>query len=822
MKNIDYKSIYPHIIAVILFIIIGYAYFPDMFEGKVISQSDISSWKGAAGEIHKYKAATGKDALWTGSMFGGMPSTTISIYNPGNYTSFINKLLNSFKTPAAWLIISMIGFYLLLLCYKINHWLAVAGAIAFALCSYNFEIIQVGHATKMAAISYMPWVLAGIIYAYRYKPLLGAAFIGIAISLEVQSRHPQITYYLGFIVLFYIITEGVVALKKKLLPRFIKTSLFVLLGALLGFGSNVNNLWPIAEYSKYTMRGGSELTHSKDINSNGLTKEYATAWSYSVAETPNLLIPNFNGGASGGALSKKSETYKVLQQGRVPNADQMIKQMPTYWGPQPFTAGPMYMGAITIFLFIMGLFLIKEPIKWWLAAISLLAVFLSWGQHFMWFTSLFYDFVPLYNKFRVPSMILIILQVTLPLLGFYTVNKIFNNEFERKTFVRGIKGALIITGGFCALFVIFPSLAGSFTTPADSQYPQWLQQTLPADRESLLRSDALRSLIFIVLGAGIIWLGYTKKLKTNYTIMALALLIISDMWTIDKRYLNSDHFLTPREFNQPFQARPVDKEILKDKDPNYRVLDLTINTFNDSHISYLHKTIGGYSATKMQRYQDIIEYQLMPEMQTLIRALQNPDIASGIDSLLAQLHTLNMLNTKYIIINPNGAPIKNKATLGNAWFVNHYKSVKTADEEILALKEINPAQLAVINEDFLPLLGQQNFLPDTAASIQLVTYTPNQLEYQYSASTPQLAVFSEIYYPAGWKAYIDGKEVPHFRVNYILRSMVVPSGEHSITFKYAPTSYYTGAWISRICSSILLILLLGSIIFYFVKRSNKA
>jgi len=813
MKKINIRQIYPHLLVVLVFTCISYIYFPEILEGKVINQSDISSWKGAAREIQQYRNTTGEEALWTGSMFSGMPSTTISQNYSGNYTAFLFKILQMLKTPAGWLIIAMFGFYLLLLCFKINRWLAAAGAIAFAFCSYNFEIIQVGHATKMNAIAYMPWVLAAIVYAYRHHPLSGMAFTGIAMSLELQSKHPQITYYLGIIVLFYILTEAYLAVKQKTLPRFIKTSLLVFAGLLLGAGSNVNSLWPTVEYGKYTMRGGSELTNSKDVNAKGLTKEYATAWSYGIEETPNLLIPNFNGGASGGALSKDSETYKTLRQGGVPNAEQVIKQMPTYWGPQAFTAGPMYMGAITVFLFILGLILIREPIKWWIAAISLLAVLLAWGQHFMWLTSLFHDYVPLYNKFRVPSMILVILQLTLPLLGFYTLNNIWNGNLEHKTVVRGLKIALCITAGFCALFALCPSLAGNFTSHADGQYPDWLQQTLPIDRASLLRADAFRSLIFILLSAAIIWLGYTKKLTNHYAIGLLALFILMDLWTINKRYLRSAHFVTPHEFNQAFQARPVDKEILKDQDPNYRVLDLTVNTFNDSHISYFHKTIGGYSGAKIQRYQDLIDYHLLPEIQLFIRKVQNQPIATALDSILSQLTVLNMLNTRYIIVNPNGMPLQNSKALGNAWFVENYKTVKNADEEITALKTIDPAQTAIINKEYLPLLTQQEFLPDSTAFIQLTSYSPNQLEYEYHANTPQLTIFSEIYYPAGWKAYIDGKETPHFRTNYILRSMVLPAGKHSIKFIFAPKSYSTGAWISRICSGLLLLLLVIGIIY---------
>lgn len=822
MKRITIQPILPHILAIIIFIVIGFAYFPDLFEGKVLNQSDVSSWQGASEEINQFRKTAGEEPLWTGSMFSGMPTNMISISYPGNYTSFFAKVLNIFVLPVGWLIVAMIGFYLLLLCFKVNPWLAIVGSLAFAFCSYNFEIIQVGHATKMNAISLMPWVLAGFVYAYRYKPLAGALFVGIALSLEIQARHPQITYYLGFIILSYVIAEAIIAYRNKLFPLFIKTSLYILVGVLLGIGSNVNNLWPTSEYSKYTMRGGSELTHDKNVNSTGLTKEYATAWSYSIEETPNLLIPNFNGGASGGALSEKSATYRALEESGTANAKQMIRQMPTYWGPQSFTAGPMYMGAISVFLFVLGLSLIKGPLKWCLASVSLLAVFLSWGQHFIFFYSIFYDYLPLFDKFRVPSMILIILQLTLPLLGFYTVNQLLNNHYEKKTVIRSLKISLFITGGFCLLFALLPSLAGSFTSPADHQYPQWLLQTLPTDRESLLRSDAFRSFIFILLTSGILWLGYLKKIKFSYAVIGLGLLVLADLWTINKRYLNSEHFVSKREYKQQFTARPVDREILKDRDPNYRVLDLTVNTFNDSHISYYHKTIGGYSAAKLQRYQDIIDYHLFPEIKDIIHELNNNNFPDHIDSLLTQQHVLNMLNARYVIITPAGSPLRNKAALGNAWFVRNYNIVKSADEEILALQSIDPSNTAIINETFSLNLEQQKFLPDSNATIHLLSYAPNKLEYKYSATTPQLAVFSEVYYPVGWKAYINGKETPHFRANYILRSMIVPAGDHTITFKYAPESYYRGAWISRISSGILLLLLAGIIIFSFVKRSKEA
>ena len=811
MKKIDIKNMYSYLIAIGIFIVLAYAYFPQVFEGKVLNQHDITSWKAAAQEIFEFRKVHGEEPLWTGSMFCGMPSNMISIHYPGNYTGYINRIFNIFTAPATSYIISMLGFFLLLLCFRINKWLAIVGAIAFAFCAYNFIIIQAGHVTKMVAISYVPWVMAGVVYAYRCKATLGAVFLGIAMALEIQARHPQITYYLGFVVLFYVISEAVIAFREKMLPRFIKTSLIVLIGFTLGFLCNVNSLLPTMEYAEYTMRGGSELTTAnKNISASGLSKDYALSWSYGIEETPNLLIPNFNGGASGSELTKKSEAYKFLKQaGAEAQAEQVIKQMPTYWGPQPFTSGPMYLGAVSVFLFVLGLVLVKGQLKWWIAAVSLLAIMLAWGRHFECLSSIFLDYVPFYNKFRAPSTIIVVLQLVVPLLGFYVVNQIFNGKYERKDLIKGMKISLGVTAGCCLLFAMIPSLAGNFSSPADGQYPDWLQKTLPLDRRSMLQSDAIRSLIFILLSAGVLWLKFVKKIEFKYAVLALGVLVLIDMWGVNKRYLNEKHFVMEQKYEQQFAPRPVDISILKDKDPNYRVLDLSVSTFNDAMVSYFHKTIGGYSAAKLQRYQEMIEYHISPEMQILAKELQQGVSLERIDSVMSQLGALNMLNTKYIITNPNGQALRNNATLGNAWFVSDYKLVSSPDEEILALNNMDPKTTVVVDEKFESILKDQQFLYDSTASIKLLSYLPNKLEYKYSATKPQLAVFSEVYYSKGWKAYIDGEKVEYFRGNYILRGMPLPAGEHTIVFEYKPDSYYIGANISRVASSILLMLLIA-------------
>ncbi|HPS95981.1 MAG TPA: hypothetical protein PK115_05235, partial [Bacteroidales bacterium] len=482
---INYKKILPYLIAILSFIVIAYMFTPQVFSGKVVNQGDIASWRGMANEIISYNEANpDKDpALWTNSMFSGMPATTISVVYDGDFTDYLYKILFVGQRPPSYLLISLIGSFLLFLAFGVNVWLSLIGAIAISFCSYNMQLIQVGHNSKMVAIAFMPWVLAAVVYAYRKKALLGALLFAFALSFQIKANHPQITYYLAIIIAGYAIALLYTSIKDKYFLRFLRTSVYLLIAGAIGIATNINHLWPTYEYSKYTMRGGSELAKEKGTEQKGLEIAYATQWSYSPGETPNLLIPNYNGGSSVGELSKNSESYKVLQSG-FQGAEQIIKQMPLYWGPQPFTAGPMYLGAISIFLFILGLILLRGATKWWIASVSLLALLLSWGSNFLPVTEFFFNYIPLYNKFRTVSMILVILQITIPLLAFLTVDKLLKGEYDQKKVKTGLIISLAITAGFSLIMAILPSLAGSFTGASDTQLPEQLRGALVQDRQS--------------------------------------------------------------------------------------------------------------------------------------------------------------------------------------------------------------------------------------------------------------------------------------------------------------------------------------------------
>ncbi|NPA45309.1 MAG: YfhO family protein [Chlorobi bacterium] len=834
MSKINVNKLIPYFTAIVLFLIISLAYFPDTLQGKKLNQHDKKTWKGGAKEIMDYQKETGEWSLWTNSLFGGMPTYMVSNHAPNNWTKYIYKVLDLGHKyrPVSFIFMALLGFFIALLLFDVKPWLALIGSFAFAFSTYFLIIIEAGHITKVVAMAFMPPIIAGIYHAYNKKVFTGAIVMMIFLALQLLVNHLQITYYTLLIIIVYVIFEIVKAFKEKKQKEFIKTSSILFIAGLIAISTNFSQLITAYDYGKDSIRGKSELTINKENKTSGLDKDYATAWSYGKLETLNLMIPNLTGGASSGELSKDSEMYKEFKKLGVGNVSEIIKHMPTYWGPQPFTSGPVYIGAIIIFLFIFGLFIVKGHIKWWLFAATLLSITLAWGKNFMPLTDLFLDYFPMYNKFRTVSMILVIAEFTIPLLALLALRDVFEKKVTKEEIYKALKWSLGIVVGTILILLIPGILSFSaendamtfsrmFGLQQDAQSQQILQTLVSAieqDRASLFRADAFRSLGFILVSALLLWLFIEEKLKETAFIASLGFLILVDLWTVDKRFLNSDDFVSARLEKEPFVKSEADKFILKDKDLDYRVLNLAVSTFNDASTSYFHKSIGGYSGVKMRRYQDLIDYAIAPEINMLIAAVNNGTSELDIKSALSKLSVLNMLNTKYIIINPTYPPIMNNFNLGNAWFVNEIKEVENADEEIKSVRAFNPERTAIIDKRFKEQFFK--FKKDDDAKIILTNYAPNKLKYKSKAQTDQLAVFSEIYYGKGWNAYIDGKLVPHMRANYVLRAMRVPAGKHTIEFKFEPSIWEFGNTVSLIGSIIFFIILLGSIGFYFYNKRN--
>ena len=806
-----------HALTVVLFIVLAYAYMFPLLEGKELVTHDIQSHAGMSKELSDYREATGEEAIWTNSMFGGMPGYMISVvYSANLFTRLQSKVLSLFH-PAAMLILYLIGFYILLTSLKINRWLSIAGALAFGFSSYHLIIISAGHNSKAYAIGYLMIVIAGVLMAYRQNRLKGSILLSLGLALEIMAGHPQITYYGLLALIAFGITELTFSIRENRLPDFLKTTGFLAVGAILAIAVNFSYLYSSYEYSKKTIRAKSELTHNSENQTSGLDKDYVVQWSQGIGETMTLLIPNFKGGSHTTNPGIKSESYKALQQNRVENPRQIINQIIMYHGEKPFTSGPYYAGAIIIFLFVLGLFVVKGADKWWLVAATILSVVLAWGKYVMPLTSFLLDYLPLYNKFRAPEMTLTIAGYTLPLLGFLALHRIFSGQTGKKELEKALVWAFGITGGIALLFALLPGMAGDFSAPFDGAYPDWLKDAVISDRRSLLQGDAFRSFIFIVLAAGGLLLWHLKKIKAEVFFVALAVFILADLWMIDKRYLNSKNFLSKRDANAPFQPTTADLEIMKDTELSYRVLPLQ-NPWNDSRASYFHKNVGGYHAAKLRRYQEMIEFHFTPEIEKMINGLQDEQSETEVFS---GLNALNMLNTKYIIYDLNSAPIQNPYAMGNAWLVSNYEIAPDADTEIEAILGLNPLTTAVIDKRFSEHLEGKSFSSDSTATIQLTEYQPNHLTYQYKSSAEQLAVFSEIYYREGWKAYVDGKEEPHFSANYVLRAMILPAGNHKVEFRFEPDSFKIGNWVSLI-GSILLIIALGGIWFMGNGKFNSA
>ncbi|MBI9055294.1 MAG: YfhO family protein [Bacteroidales bacterium] len=809
MKNKLIKTFIPHVVAIIVFLIISIAYFSPMLEGKKLIQGDYVHFQGMSKEIMDFEEQ-GVESQWTNSMFGGMPAYLIKSAN-NSLVKQIHKVftIDNYR-PVAFTFIYLVGFYIALLLFGVNPWLSLIGAIVFAFSSYNFIIIAAGHNTKAFAIGYMAPIIAGIYATFKGRYLLGAAATGMFLALQIYVNHLQITYYTLLVVLVFGIIELIFTIKSKKYNSFLKATGILLIVSIIAFSSSFGKMWSTYEYGKYSIRGKSELTNDQGNKTSGLDKDYATAWSYGISETLTVLIPNFKGGASGVALSEKSASYDFFKKMQGPQyAKQVIKQMPMYWGSMPFTSGPFYFGAIVIFFFVIGIFILDPKLKWWLLITTGLSVALAWGHNFNFLTDLFLDYFPGYNKFRVVSTTLVIAQFTVPLMAILALKKIFDESVEKQKVEKAFKNSLYIVGGIALFFSILPGALFDFAAQSDQSYiaqgGQAFVDALREDRKMMLRNDAFRSLVFILLSAGIVFAFIKGKLKLNYALGLLLIFVLIDMWSVDKRYLNDNNFVSKRKAKESFQMTQADKYILQDKDPDFRVLNVSVDPFNNSSTSYFHKSIGGYHGAKMRRYQELIEHQISKN----------------------NMGVLNMLNTKYFIVPDNNRqPVAqyNPEALGNAWFVSEYRIVPNADAEMASLDDFNPGNEAIIDQRFEDFVAGKEFMKDTVSSIKLETYIPNHLTYIANCSHEELAVFSEIYYPKGWNAFIDGNPVDHFRANYVLRALVIPEGNHTIEFKFEPKSYYLGSKISYASSVILLLFLFfafGKEIYVYFKENKE-
>lgn len=826
MRNLEIKSLYPHIIAIAIFIAVTLLYLYPVLQGKQIQAHDTSTSIAMQKEINDYKDKTDGPILWTNIMFSGMPTYLIGGTGITSLITYVDQLTkNIFPYPLTPVFLYMLGFYILMIIMKVNPWLSIAGSLAFAFSTYFLIILEAGHYTKAFAIAYMAPTLAGVILIYRKKLILGGILTAFFTALEIYSNHVQITYYLGIIIMLYVLAELIKTLKnKEILKDFSIATSVLLIAGLIGILVNSNKLWMTYEYTKYSTRGKSELTMNKDNQTSGLDRDYATSWSYGIPETMTLLVPGMYGGASGASLGENSATYEVLKKNNVPNAKNYLSGLPLYWGPQPFTSGPVYVGAMIFFLFFLGLLVSKGHTRWWILASVILAVLLAWGKHLMWFTNFFFDFIPMYNKFRAVSMILVIAELLMPLLAILTLQQIIDKKIDRKELLNKAKILFYIIGGILAVMALFGGSLFSFSGAGDMQYglPDWFLDALKQDRQKMLQMDAFRSLVFVGLTFGIIWLLVKEKIKLNYIYLLLSLLIIADLWFVNKRYLNNDDFVSKKKVEVPYTPTPADNFILQDKELYYRVFNLNEDLDKSSRTSYFHKNIGGYHGAKMERYQELINLHLQKERMELGKELSEIANQAELLDILSNMDVLNMLNVKYIIYDDKSNPIVNPLALGNAWFVEDFKVVNNADEEITELGNIDTKKQALVDQRFSTMIG--GFTPsfDSTGMIRLTSYDPNKLTYTYSANSDQFTIFSDIYYDKGWKAYIDGKLTPHFRANYVLRGMILPAGDHDLEFRFEPESYYTSKAISMASSSALLLVILAAIVLNYFKRSKPA
>lgn len=819
-----FKKLLPDLVVILFFAVIAFLYFfPAVTEGRILAQHDAVAGIGSGREMQEYLEKTGERTRWTNSIFGGMPTYQMApSYDSTNTLGFIQQVYHLFLPTYVWYVfVMLLGFYILLRAFDFKVWLASLGAVLWAFSSYFFIIIAAGHIWKLMTLAYIPPTIAGMVLVYRKKWLAGGVVTALFVALQIFSNHPQMSYYFLFVMLFMAIAYGVLAWQKKQLPDFFKSTGVLVVAGLVGVCVNLSNLYHTYEYSKESMRGKSELVkeNSADQTDSGLERSYITQWSYGIGETFSLLVPNVKGGASVPLAANEKAMEKAN-----PAYQSLYAQLGQYWGEQPGTSGPVYVGAFVMFLFILGLFIVKGPMKWALVVGTVFSITLSWGHNFMGLTDFFIDYIPMYSKFRAVSSILVIAEFTIPLLAMLALKEVM----ERPALFAEQKKAFYIsfglTGGLSLLFALFPTVF--FPSYVSSMEMNALQGAIPADqlapilvnleemRRSLFTADAWRSFFVIVIGCVLLGGYLFRKWNAKVTVGALLLLCIVDMWSVNKRYLYDEQFVAKGTEMKPFlEPSETDKEILKDKTLDYRVLNMATNTFNENNTAYWHKSIGGYHAAKLRRYQEMIEAHIQGEMETLFTMI--PEVGADLSKIdVTDTPVLDMLNTRYYIVplqQGATAPLFNPHALGNAWLVKEVKYVNNANEEIDAIHGMNPRETAIVDKRFAETVKQPAAMPDSLDNIVLKSYAPNALQYEVDTKQGGTVIFSEIYYP-GWRSYIDGEEVSHGRANYILRAMNVPAGKHTIEFVFDPQSLHATETIAFIALGIMLLGALGSIV----------
>jgi hypothetical protein len=819
MKKENFLQRYAaYAVALVLFVVVACIYCSPYLEGKVIQSGDGTSAAAAVQEVVQYSKATGDHSFWTGSMFSGMPNYQIGggHYEANDWLKPFRKIMLKGHSSTPWIfIIFFVCFYAMMRAFNINKWLSIVGALATGFSSYFFIIVQAGHNTKTSSIALISVVVGGFYLIFRKRYGLGVVLTMLFTAVGF-GPHPQMSYYLFMMIGLFYLAELCIHVKEKRYKDLLIGSLLFFGSFGVGLGTGSSTIFANQEYAEQTMRGGhSDLAKVDDAQNKtkGLDLDYATQWSYGIDESLSFLIPGVMGGASTYDVGTDSELFKTLVKQGVPrnSAAQFCANVPLYWGDQPFTAGNVYMGAIVCFLFVLGLLVVRGPYKWAILAATLFSVFLAWGHNFMPLTEFFFKYFPMYSKFRAVSSILIVAEVAMPLLGFLAIKELMDGTLSRDKALTNIYIAAGITGGLCLFIALFGGAVFDFQAPGDAafanQLPGFAYQGILAEREALMKSDAWRSFLFILLAAATLWVFAYGKLKWGYMVAILGILVMADMWPVNKRYLNDDSFVAKKNNKAVFQMQPHEQQILQDKDPHFRVLNLAANTFNDARTSYYLKSIGGYSAAKLRRYQDLIDQHISK----------------------MNMNVIGMLNAKYIIVpdKKSGQPQvqRNPYAMGNAWFVDTLQVVNTANEESNALNHIDLHTTAVLDKEFASYVTDFTPERDPESVVRLTKYTPRYIDYEYATSKPGTIVFSEIYYPYGWKATIDGEPVDHYRVNYMLRALNVPAGKHTIHFEFAPDSVKKGDTLAMVCIFIMygtmLVVLVSAIMGVLRKRKEE-